>query len=115
MTDNKIVQVALVGLANVLEAGKVDKVAAGPGATNQYATYVGEAGGVITICNLRSHDNSDIYRKAYNIMDKCFPDDEEVNAGTLANIDPPLALDVSLRKHIFLIPSKFLTTFIHLV
>ena len=115
VTDNKVIQVALDGLTNILEAGKVDKAAAGPGATNQYATYVGEAGGEVTIRNLRSHDNWNISLKARTFMDKYFPDDEEVNAGTLANIDPLLALDVSPRKHIFLVPSEFLTTFIHLV
>ena len=113
--DNKTIQVALDGLTNILEAGQVDEAVAGPGATNQYAIYVGEAGGEVTIRNLQSHDNLDIYRKAYNIIDKYFPDGEEVNAGTLADIDPPLALNVSPRKHIFLVSSKFLTTFIHLV
>ena len=113
--DNKIIQVALDGLTNILEAGKVDEAVAGPGATDQYAIDVGEAGGKVTIRNLRSHDNWNISLKACTIMDKYFPDDEEVNAGTLAVIDPPLALDVSPRKHIFLVPSKFLTTFIHLV
>ena len=113
--DDQITLVALKGLDNILEAGEMDKAVKGPGAANQYAIYVGEAGGEVTIRNLQSHDNLDIYRKAYNIMDKYFPDDEEVNAGTLADIDPPLALDVSPRKHIFLVSSKFLTTFIHLV
>ena len=109
--DNEIIRVALDGLNNILEAGKVDKAAAGPDTANQYAIDVGEAGGVITIRNLRSHDNRDISVKAHTITDKYFPDDEEVNAGTLANIDPPLALDVSPREHNSLVPSKFLTTF----
>jgi len=88
MMDNKIIQVALDGLDNILKVGEMDKTAAGPGAVNQFAIYVEEAGGMITIHNLQSHDNGDIYKKAYNIMDKYFPDDEEVDAGAApTNVD----------------------------
>ena len=99
MMDNKIIQVALDGLDNILKVGEMDKAAAGPGAANQYAIYVEEAGGMITIHNLQSHDNLHIYKKAYNIMDKYFPDDEEVDAGTgPANVDASGAFTVSPRK-----------------
>jgi len=96
MMDNKIIQVALDGLDNILKVGDMDKTAAGPGAVNQFSIYVEEAGGMITIHNLQSHDNGDIYKKAYNIMDKYFPDDEEVDAGnTPANVDASGAFAVS--------------------
>ena len=56
--------------------------------TDQYALYVEEAGGMVTIHNLQQHDNMEIYKKAFNIMDKYFPDDEEVDAGIgAANVD----------------------------
>lgn len=84
MMDNKIIQVALDGLDNILKVGEMDKSAAGPGAVNQYALYVEEAGGMVTIHNLQQHDNLEIYKKAFNIMDKYFPDDEEVDAGISA-------------------------------
>ena len=88
MMDNKIIQVALDGLDNILKVGEMDKQAAGPGAVNQYALYVEEAGGMVTIHNLQQHDNMEIYKKAFNIMDKYFPDDEEVDAGIgAANVD----------------------------
>ncbi|KIY50565.1 ARM repeat-containing protein [Fistulina hepatica ATCC 64428] len=88
MMDNKIIQVALDGLDNILRVGEMDKNAAGPGAINQYAQYVEEAGGMITIHNLQQHDNLDIYKKAFNIMDKYFPDEEEVDAAISAsNVD----------------------------
>ena len=81
-------EVALDGLDNILKVGEMDKQAAGPGAVNQYALFVEEAGGMVTIHNLQQHDNIEIYRKAYNIMDKYFPDDEEVDAGISApNVD----------------------------
>ena len=74
MMDNKIIQVALDGLDNILKIGEMDKNAAGPGAVNQYAVYVEEAGGMIAILNLQQHDNLDIYKK---VMGKYFPDEEE--------------------------------------
>ncbi|GLB36071.1 putative importin alpha family protein [Lyophyllum shimeji] len=88
MMDNKIIQVALDGLDNILKIGEMDKVAAGPGAVNQYALYVEEAGGMITIHNLQQHDNLEIYKKAFNIMDKYFPDEEDTDAAIGApNVD----------------------------
>lgn len=80
MMDNKIIQVALDGLDNILKIGEMDKQTAGAGAVNQYAQYVEEAGGMITIHNLQQHDNLEIYKKAFNIMDKYFPDEEDVDA-----------------------------------
>ena len=111
MMDNKIIQVALDGLDNILKVGEMDKTAAGPGAVNQYAIYVEEAGGMITIHNLQSHDNGDIYKKAYNIMDKYFPDDEEVDAGaTTANVDASGAFAVSSHVYPAPVVTEFLTT-----
>ena len=109
--DNKIIQVALDGLDNILKVGEMDKAAAGPGAANQYAIYVKEAGGMITIHDLQSHDNGDVYKKAYNIMDKYFRDDEEVDAGTgPADVDASGAIAVSPRKSP-LAASRSLTAF----
>jgi hypothetical protein len=80
MMDNKVIQVALDGLDNILKIGEADKVAAGPSAVNQYAVFIEEAGGMITIHNLQQHENLDIYKKAFNIMDKYFPDEEDLDA-----------------------------------
>jgi hypothetical protein len=84
MMDNKIIQVALDGLDNILKIGEADKVAAGPAGVNQYAVFVEEAGGMITIHNLQQHENLDIYKKAFNIMDKYFPDEEDLDAAISA-------------------------------
>lgn len=75
--DNKIIQVALDGLENILKIGEQDKEAAGPGAVNQYALYIEECGGMVSIHALQNHDNFDIYKKCFYIMDKYFPEDEE--------------------------------------
>ena len=105
MMDNKIIQVALDGLDNILKIGEMDKQAAGPGATNQYALYVEEAMGMVTIHNLQQHDNLEIYKKAFNIMDKYFPDDEEVDAGISApHVDSTGAFAVRFHKSFVLRP-----------
>jgi len=79
MMDTKIIQVALDGLDNILKVGEMDRVAGGPGTTNQFAQFVEEAGGMLTIHNLQQHDNLEVYKKAFNIMDKYFPDEDEVD------------------------------------
>jgi len=72
--------VALDAIDNILKIGEQDKEAAGPGAINVYASYVEDAGGMVTIHHLQSHDNLEIYGKAFHIMDKYFPEDEEEDA-----------------------------------
>lgn len=98
LEDNKIIQVALDGLDNILKVGEMDKQAAGPGAVNQYSVFVEEAGGMYTIHNLQQHDNLEIYKKAFNIMDKYFPDDEEVDANiTAPSVDASGAFAVCIN------------------
>jgi hypothetical protein len=67
--DNKIIQVSLDGLENILKVGEIDKEAAGPGGINQYAQFVEEAGGMVAIHNLQHHENLEIYKKCFYIMD----------------------------------------------
>jgi len=84
MMDNKSIQVALDAIDNILKIGEQDRLAAGAGAVNQYAIYVEDAGGMVTIHNLQTHDNMEIYGKAFYILENYFPDDEDdmaVNAG----------------------------------
>lgn len=103
--DNKIIQVALDGLENILKVGEIDKEAAGPGGVNKYAQYVEEAGGMVSIHNLQHHENLEIYKKCFYIMDselrhfrmpnsqsrrglalmiEFFPDDDEEEADAAA-------------------------------
>jgi importin subunit alpha-1 len=70
--DNKIIQVALDGLDNILKVGEIDKEAAGAGAVNKYAVYIEEAGGMVSIHNLQHHENLEIYKKCFYIMDSAF-------------------------------------------
>ncbi|KAI9005886.1 armadillo-type protein [Gaertneriomyces semiglobifer] len=73
--DNKIVQVALDGLENILKVGELERM--DHNGTNEMAIYIEEAQGVEKIYQLQLHDNADIYQKAYNIIDKYFSDEED--------------------------------------
>ena len=60
-TDNKIIQVALDGLENILKVGENDKESTN--GVNQYAMFVEEAGGMYSIHNLQHHENLEIVRR----------------------------------------------------
>jgi importin subunit alpha-6/7 len=82
--DNKIIQVALDGLENILKVGEMDKEAAGPNSTesqvNRYALFIEEAGGMEKIHDCQNNANEEIYMKAYNIIERYFSDEEEAGA-----------------------------------
>ena len=80
--DNKIIQVALDGLENILKVGELDKEAQGPGGLNAYAQFVEEAGGMHAIHNLQHHENLEIYKKSFSIMDTYFPEEDEAGEET---------------------------------
>ncbi|KAI8877785.1 ARM repeat-containing protein [Backusella circina FSU 941] len=73
--DNKIVQVALDGLENILKVGEADR-SNDPDGLNRYALFIEECGGMEIIHSLQAHENSDVYKKAYNIIDIYFNDDD---------------------------------------
>ena len=82
--DNKIIQVALDGLENILKVGEMDKDSAQPGAAdaqlNRYALFIEEAGGMEKIHFCQNNANEEIYMKAYNIIERYFNDDEDAGA-----------------------------------
>ncbi|KAK4053355.1 Importin subunit alpha-1 [Microbotryomycetes sp. JL221] len=81
-TDNKIIQVALDGLENILKVGEADKEL--NGGVNQYAALVEEVGGMLTIHNLQHHENLEIYKKCFHLMlslTSYFPEDEGEDTG----------------------------------
>ncbi|KAJ2159569.1 Importin subunit alpha-1 [Coemansia sp. RSA 552] len=87
--DNKITQVALDGLENILKVGEADKEQSA-NQLNQYALFIEEAGGMDKIHNLQLHDNIEIYKKAYTIIDKYFADegdDEEEDPDLMPAVD----------------------------
>jgi importin subunit alpha-6/7 len=85
--DNKIIQVALDALENILKVGEMDR-ATNTSHQNDYAYLIEECGGMEKIHNTQQNANQEIYQKAYDIIDKylrlCivnsryFTDDEDV-------------------------------------
>lgn len=78
--DNKIIQVALDGLENILKVGEMDKDAAGEGtegSINRYALFIEECNGMEKIHDCQTNANEEIYMKAYNMIEKYFSDEEE--------------------------------------
>ncbi|KAI9022238.1 armadillo-type protein [Phycomyces nitens] len=73
--DNKIAQVCLDGLDNILKVGEMER-ANDPEGHNRYALYIEECGGIEAIHQMQGHENTDVYKKAYNIIDRYFGDDE---------------------------------------
>ncbi|PVU84498.1 hypothetical protein BB560_007336 [Smittium megazygosporum] len=74
--DNKIIQVALDGLENILKVGQYIQEQTGVD-YNNYSYLIEECGGMEYIHNLQLHENIEIYRKAYNIIDKYFGEGED--------------------------------------
>ena len=81
--DNKIIQVALDGLENILKVGEMDKDASdnpAERAVNRYALFIEEANGMEKIHESQNNANEEIYMKAYNIIEKYFSDEDEAGA-----------------------------------
>lgn len=88
--DNKIIQVALDGLENILKVGEMDKEAneAGPDrGVNRYALFIEEVGGMEKIHECQNNANEEIYMKAYNIIEKYFSDEDDA-AGEVNDLAP---------------------------
>ncbi|KAK8209864.1 armadillo-type protein [Phyllosticta capitalensis] len=90
--DNKIIQVALDGLENVLKVGEMDKEASADAEPiNRFALYIEECGGMEKIHDCQNNANEEIYMKAYNIIEKYFSDEED--AGDMNELAPQQGQD----------------------
>lgn len=88
--DNKIIQVALDGLENILKVGDMDKEASedpSDQSVNHFALHIEEAGGMEKIHDCQNNINEEIYMKAFNIIGKYFSDEDE--AGEMLENAPP--------------------------
>lgn len=95
VVDNKMIQVAMNGLENILKAGQSQAGAPGfEDGNNKYAVIVEECGGLDKIEFLQSHENPEIYQRAYNLIEKYFG-----NEDTDTNIDP--VVDASSQQYQF--------------
>jgi len=76
--DSRIVAVCLEGLENFLKVGEADKNFGNTGDVNLYAQMIDIDEVLEKIENLQSHDNSEIYEKAVNILKTyCLEDEVE--------------------------------------
>lgn len=78
--DNKIIQVALDGLENILKVGEMDKQGSEDASdqnVNHFALFIEEAGGMEKIHDCQNNINEDIYMKAFNLIGTYFSDEEE--------------------------------------
>ncbi|PRT54309.1 Importin subunit alpha [Wickerhamiella sorbophila] len=87
--DNRVVQVALDGLDNILRVGEAEKDQSNSG-VNEYAIYIEEAGGLDAINDAQQNANDQIYSRAYTIITKYFSDD---GTGEGTGIEPQTAGD----------------------
>lgn len=76
IADNRIIEVTLDALENILKMGEIDKEVRGM-AVNENADYIEKAGGMEKIFNLQSNANEKIYEKAYKIIEKYFSDEDD--------------------------------------
>ncbi|KAI4810515.1 hypothetical protein KUCAC02_013455 [Chaenocephalus aceratus] len=74
--DSKIVQVSLNGLENILRLGEQEAKQSGSG-INPYCALIEEAYGLDKIEFLQSHENQEIYQKAFDLIEHYFGVEEE--------------------------------------
>ncbi|XP_069751143.1 importin subunit alpha-7 isoform X2 [Narcine bancroftii] len=74
--DSKIVQVALNGLDNILRLGEQEAKQNGTG-INPYCSLIEEAYGLDKIEFLQSHENQEIYQKAFDLIEHYFGVEDE--------------------------------------
>lgn len=75
--DPKIIQVALNGLDNILKLGAAE--AKRTNGTNPYAIMIEECYGLDKIEYLQSHENIEIYQKAFHLIETYFGAEEDEN------------------------------------
>ncbi|CAO2631704.1 Importin subunit alpha-5 [Lemmus lemmus] len=91
--DSKIVQVALNGLENILRLGEQEAKRNGSG-INPYCALIEEAYGLDKIEFLQSHENQEIYQKAFDLIEHYFGTEDEDSS-----ITPQV--DLSQQQYIF--------------
>lgn len=99
VVDNKMIQVALNGLENIIKSGQTQAGTPGFEDGNKYAVIVEECGGLDKIEYLQSHENPEIYQRAFNLIEKYFG-----NEDTDTNIDP--GVDATNQQYQFSAENK---------
>ena len=95
--DNKIIQVALDGLENILRVGEADRGdPPRPGSFNKYAVFIEEANGLEKIHQCQQNANNEIYKKAYHIIDAYISLKSSLMGNSYYNDDEDEIIDPSL-------------------
>jgi hypothetical protein len=68
-----VIQVILDGLSNILKLANREKE------LDSICSLIEECGGLDKIESLQNHDNGDIYKLAYEIIDQYFTDADDVS------------------------------------
>ena len=84
--DPKIVLVALSGLENILKTGESEK----KDDLNQYSVMIEECYGLDKIEFLQSHENMEIYHKAFKMVETYFGSDGDDSD---ARVNPQMTAD----------------------
>ncbi|KAI4818488.1 hypothetical protein KUCAC02_011826 [Chaenocephalus aceratus] len=95
--DSKIVQVALNGLENILRLGEQEAKQENSGSGINPYSLIEEAYGLDKIEFLQSHDNQEIYQKAFDLIEHYFGTEDEDNS---------LAPQVDAANQQFLFPPQ---------
>lgn len=82
--DTKVIEVALNGLDNILKLGLHD--ARVNGGNNPYAIKIEECSGLDKIEFLQGHQNEKIYKKAFQLIENYFSQEEE-DTGLMPQVD----------------------------
>ncbi|AWU77285.1 importin subunit alpha [Pichia kudriavzevii] len=84
IADNKIIEVTLDAIENILKVGEIEKEARNSN-INENAVFIEEAGGAEKIFECQNNVNDKIYNKAFHILDTYFGEEED--EGDMANYD----------------------------
>jgi len=84
--DNNIINISLDALDNILKVGDLD-ARENPDNQNLMALQIEECGGIEKIDDLQGHENDEIYRKAYKIIDLYFSDGDEEGANLAPTVN----------------------------
>jgi importin subunit alpha-1 len=92
IADNKIIEVTLDAIENILKIGELEKESRGSN-INENAIFIEEAGGADKIFECQSNVNDKIYGKAFHIIDTYFSDDAQDDMANYDNMQPEVAAD----------------------
>ncbi|GME85271.1 unnamed protein product [Ambrosiozyma monospora] len=85
IADNKVIEVTLDALENILKIGEMEKEARGSN-INEHALFIEEANGAEKIYECQNNANDKIYSKAYHIIETYFGDEEGDEDTLAANV-----------------------------